>query len=193
MRKSAITALLLSVIVMFTFCVPTFAQKPVMLDDNALVQTYVKSQSLGADQLQADDRVQSRSLVKLLLKLVKEGAEYLIKINKKGNVIKKADFKIKTEHIFSKDHKKKGIMKLGKNEQAILNKFKKMIETADSAGVLKNNTNNQIRTVINGYKVEVRAYVKDGELKNLNAFVVDGDWPKTNYGNIVYLAPRFDD
>ncbi|TRY26938.1 MULTISPECIES: polymorphic toxin type 35 domain-containing protein [Brevibacillus] len=193
MKKTVITALLLSVIFTLSFCVPTFAQKNIVHNDNSIVQSNATSQSIGTDQSHSDDQVEPRFIRRLILKLIEEGTEYFIKLSKKGSIIKKADFKVKTEHIFSKDHKDKGIMKLGKNEKAILKKFRDMIENADEYGVLKDNTNNQIRTIINGYKVEVRAYVKDGELKNLNAFLVTGEWPNTNFGNIVYLVPDYDD
>jgi len=79
------------------------------------------------------------------------------------------DAAIKTEHIFSKDHIKNGIMDLGKNQKDIISSFKKVVSSADRNGLLKEGMN-QIRTTINGIEAEIRVFIKDGKVLNLDGF-----------------------
>jgi len=96
--------------------------------------------------------------------------------NLKSNAIKeglKERFKLTEkieEHIFSKDHVDKGIFNLGKNEVDIVTKFINIILLADHKDLLKEGSN-QIHTIINGHKVVIRFFIKEGEILMLNGFI----------------------
>ena len=62
-------------------------------------------------------------------------------------------------HICSKNHIRKGIMKLGGSEKTILNKIYKIVKSNLVNAV---NGSNQIHTTINGVKITIRFYVSNG-------------------------------
>ena len=80
----------------------------------------------------------------------------------------KLDMKKISKHVFSDKHMKKGIMKLGKSKEDILNKF---LSIALSTSKHWEEGSNEIRTVINGIKATVRFYVHNGKITNFNGFV----------------------
>lgn len=53
-------------------------------------------------------------------------------------------------------------------------KFEKIIKDIDAAGALKEGTNT-IRTVVNGFKTEIRVHISQGEVLNINGFVEYSD------------------
>ena len=96
------------------------------------------------------------------------------------NIIKESEigelFTKNNEHIFSFKHKKAGIMSLGKNEEEIFEKIVNIINYAGEEGLLDLTMegSTQIRTFVNGYKVEIRLRIRDGGLVRINAFILDG-------------------
>ena len=97
----------------------------------------------------------------------------------KSEIIKKySDTAIKKEHIFSKEHKKDGVMKLGTTPKAseadlqkeIVDNFKNIVRDIDSKGLLKSG-DNQIKTVINDLKVEIKVRIIDGTVISLDGYI----------------------
>lgn len=72
------------------------------------------------------------------------------------------------DHIFSKDHIKRGIMNLGTSEADI---FNKIYNAANQYSANWKVGQNQILSTINGYETTIRFYVQDGKIININAFV----------------------
>ena len=70
------------------------------------------------------------------------------------------------KHIFSKDHIRNGIMRLGNSQKAI---FNKLYEIVNSNLVNAVNGSNQIHTTINGIQITIRFYVSNGEVQSLDA------------------------
>jgi RHS repeat-associated protein len=70
------------------------------------------------------------------------------------------------KHIFSKDHIRNGIMRLGGSQKTIFNKIYKVVNSNLANAV---NGSNQIHTTINGVKTTIRFYVSNGEVQNINA------------------------
>ena len=95
-----------------------------------------------------------------------------------SNAVQRANGVIKTyherainkDHIFSRDHRKKGIMKLGSTEDEIISRFKNIVDRADSYGMLENGPN-RIKTIINGLEVEIKVHIVDGKVMSLNGYV----------------------
>ena len=91
----------------------------------------------------------------------------------KTGIIKKLDkdliFIDYKDHIFSEKHRTKGIMKLGKTEEEIYNYFIDIIINVDHKGLLKEGSN-QIHTKINGYNTEIKLFIKNGEVLNIDGF-----------------------
>lgn len=77
--------------------------------------------------------------------------------------------KEKEKHIFSADHIKSGIMDLGNTRKAIMKSGLDIVEEMNGKGLIKEGAT-QIRTTINGFKSEIRIFVKDGKLINLDMF-----------------------
>jgi hypothetical protein len=71
-------------------------------------------------------------------------------------------------HIFSSDHVKNGIMRLGSSKQDIFNKVYNVASKSLSKAA---NGSNQIHTTINGVKTTIRFYVEGGKIKSIDAFV----------------------
>ena len=75
-------------------------------------------------------------------------------------------WKVSSRHIFSKDHIRNGIMRLGGSKKTIFNKIYKVVNSNLSNAV---NGSNQIYTTINGVKTTIRFYVSNGEVQSINA------------------------
>ena len=82
-------------------------------------------------------------------------------------------------HIYSKDHIRKGIGKLGASRKAVFNQIFRIVQTYLPKAV---NGSNQIYTRINGYKVTIRFYINNGELKGINYFI---GWAKDVVGKLL--------
>lgn len=76
-------------------------------------------------------------------------------------------------HIFSEDHEKKGILALGKNQEAIMDSLYDVIISLDKKGLITEGPN-QLRVKINEIdNVEIRCCIKNGEAISINAFISD--------------------
>lgn len=71
-------------------------------------------------------------------------------------------------HIFSYDHIRNGIRKLGSTDRQIFDRIFKVIQSCISQA---QNGSNQIYTYINGYKVTIRFFFKDGSIKSIDAMM----------------------
>lgn len=71
------------------------------------------------------------------------------------------------KHIFSKQHIRDGIMRLGSSQKSIFNKLYKVVNSYLPNAV---NGSNQIHTTINGVKVTIRFYVSNGQVQSIDAF-----------------------
>lgn len=98
------------------------------------------------------------------------------------------------EHIFSPDHKKNGIYDLANNSQKdlaeieILSKVSKIIKITNGRKLLQPGLN-QIRTLINGHKTEIKVFMENGKI--LASIDVFKGWSSRNFGNIINLIlPR---
>ncbi len=77
------------------------------------------------------------------------------------------EIKKRREHIFSDDHKAKGILNLGKNEQDICEKAISKIMVAHKKGLLQEELN-QILTNINNLDATIRIFIKNGKPISIN-------------------------
>ncbi|WP_412177698.1 polymorphic toxin type 35 domain-containing protein [Paenibacillus polymyxa] len=83
-------------------------------------------------------------------------------------------FKRYESHVFSADHIKDGIMKLGKDRQLIFSSITEKIGSVDSSKFKQGS--NQMHTKINGYDVTIRFYVNEnGTVINVNTFMGTAD------------------
>ncbi len=68
-----------------------------------------------------------------------------------------------------------------KVQDDILAKFQRIIEAVDAAGKLtdtfKGGVTNVIRTTINGFQVEIRVHITEGQVMNINAFLENSGRP----------------
>ncbi len=71
-------------------------------------------------------------------------------------------------HIFSKDHRKNRILDLGDSENSIMDSALEIRRVEEKYDL--NDGPLQIRTHMNGYKAEIRIYIKDGRLLNMDIF-----------------------
>ena len=71
-------------------------------------------------------------------------------------------------HIFSSDHIRSGILKIGSSQRQIFDRIFSIIQSCIPHA---QNGSNQIHTIINGYKVTIRFFFKDGNLTSINAFM----------------------
>lgn len=108
-----------------------------------------------------------------LIKSVKNAMKAEEAIKTSQGIIKdfNMDFLLKEKeiHVFSADHIKNGIMDLGKNREGIMKSGFDILEEMNEKGLLKEGPT-QIRTTINGFKSEIRIYIKDGKLINFDMF-----------------------
>ncbi|WP_223264172.1 RHS repeat-associated core domain-containing protein [Paenibacillus sp. IHB B 3084] len=77
------------------------------------------------------------------------------------------------KHVFSTDHIKDGIMKLGKDKQSIFSSITGKIGSVDPSKLKQGS--NQMHTKINGYDVTIRFYVENGAVINVNTFMGTAD------------------
>jgi hypothetical protein len=77
--------------------------------------------------------------------------------------------KEKEKNIFSADYIKSRIMDLGNTRKIIMKSRLDIVEEMNEKGFKKEGAT-QIRTTINGFKSEIRIFVKDGKLINLDMF-----------------------
>ncbi|WP_152416940.1 polymorphic toxin type 35 domain-containing protein [Paenibacillus sp. PAMC 26794] len=79
-------------------------------------------------------------------------------------------FKRYESHVFSQDHIKKGIMKLGKDRLSIFNSVTSKIGQVDPSKIKIGS--NQMFTKINGHEVTIRFFAdKNGTIINVDAFM----------------------
>ena len=102
-------------------------------------------------------------------------------VNPGKSVIRQGDLRAKIqqydEHIFSKDHKDKGILTVGENKEAIMDSLCENLLSLDKKGYLREG-NNQLRVMINGIdNIEVRCFIRKGEVIGINAFI-------SNFGRV---------
>lgn len=74
-------------------------------------------------------------------------------------------------------------MRLGNDEIDIYNKFVKKINDADMLGLIKEN-NNQVRSIIDGYEVEIKVFIEKGKVQSINAYLGISN---RDLGNIIYV------
>ncbi|NLJ15779.1 MAG: hypothetical protein GX346_01440 [Clostridiales bacterium] len=82
-------------------------------------------------------------------------------------------------HIFSSQHIKDGIMRLGGTKRQIFDKIMNVVTLKMPQAATGSN---QIHTTINGIKVTIRFFVKDGTIQSVNAFV---GWTERIIGNLL--------
>ena len=98
-----------------------------------------------------------------------------------GNSGKIADelFARYASHIFSQAHIADGIMKLGTTQRNI---FNKIFDIVSSKIMYAQDGPNQIHTMINGFRVTIRFYFHDGQVKSIDAFI---GWANRIIGNLI--------
>lgn len=83
-------------------------------------------------------------------------------------------FKRYESHVFSADHIKDGIMKLGKDRKSIFSSITGKIASVNPSKLQKGS--NQMHTKINGHNVTIRFFVNEnGTVINVNAFMGTAD------------------
>lgn len=108
---------------------------------------------------------------KTVTQVAREASKDVAKSNPIKGIIKKFDTSVlKREHIFSPDYLEKGIMILGKDQDIIIKAFMERVALADIKGLLKEGIVNQIKTQINGYNAEIRVFIENGIVRNMNGF-----------------------
>jgi hypothetical protein len=123
------------------------------------------------------------------------GEQVVPAIKTEANVIKGYnEAGIKRDHIFSPDHEKGGIMKLSvkpeninniaQQKLEIIERFKAVIQDIDAKGLVPKEGLTVIRTTIDGLKVEIHVYLKDGMALSLDGYI--GHSPR-NWHYIVSL------
>ena len=70
-------------------------------------------------------------------------------------------------HIFSNQHIRDGIMKLGGSQKSIFNKLYRVVNSYLPSAV---EGSNQIHATINGVQVTIRFFVSNGQVQSINAF-----------------------
>lgn len=89
------------------------------------------------------------------------------------------------KHMFSDDHKAKGILKLGNSEEKIAKKIETIVQTLYEEGKLAIG-DNQIQTTMEGLPIEIRFhFLKNAEVGRLNLFIKDSG--KRCLGNRIIL------
>ena len=72
-------------------------------------------------------------------------------------------------HVFSQKHIKAGVLDLGNSQDNILDKGFDVVKTLDEKGLIKDGST-QIKTHIDGMEAEIRVFIKDGKIINLDMF-----------------------
>ncbi len=96
-----------------------------------------------------------------------------------GNQLANQLYERYAQHIFSQDHIKSGILKIGSSQRQIFDRIFKIIQSCMSKA---QNGSNQIHTIINGYRVTIRFYFKDGTIKSIDAFM---GWASRVIGKLI--------
>ncbi|AGF55478.1 hypothetical protein B0P06_000426 [Clostridium saccharoperbutylacetonicum] len=138
---------------------------------------------------QAEKEVINTVDKEIVNKLDKEIVEQLGKDAAKGaagaiTVDSEALFIKYERHIFSADHIKQGIENLRNSRKEIYDNFVNIINENKSKLI---QGNNQLRTVINGYEVEIKAFVKDGKVASIDGQIGYSNW-KPGSVNIINVG-----
>ena len=72
-------------------------------------------------------------------------------------------------HIFTEKHFESGLSNIPKSQRKIFKRVVEIVKRADSQGLL-GESSNDIRTVIEGIKVTVRVYIRNGKVESINCF-----------------------
>jgi hypothetical protein len=78
------------------------------------------------------------------------------------------------DHFFSADHKSSGLMKVGKNEEEIMDIVENIILEVNRFPntLITGSVTNNIRTIINGHQFTIRVRIDvDGSILNINGFM----------------------
>ena len=96
------------------------------------------------------------------------------------------------DHIFSKNHRRDGILRLGANESEIINKITDIILETDQVGLIKPAEKNVILTVIQGKDVIIRATLNEsGKIISMNGYLNTSSTIPSN-GNVVrYISEKY--
>lgn len=86
------------------------------------------------------------------------------------------------DHVFSSNHRKGGIMELGKDRDDIWNNGLNIIKEMDQKGMIKEGPT-QIKAYMNGKKVELKVFVKQGIITSFDMFK---GWSGRDMGNTIY-------
>ena len=92
-----------------------------------------------------------------------------------GGPIKKFDWRENTiNHLFSKDHIKRGILNFGKNQEEIIANIEKIILDVNKLKDSFVPKSNEIHAIINGHKARIRVFLdSEGSVLNINILGVD--------------------
>lgn len=134
-------------------------------EDARRYQQFLKN---GSTSGLTEAEMQGISKVDDALAIQKVNYDEILNLRKSGNVSPNINRGKICEHVFSLKHIEDGIMNLGTNESEIINKFFSIAKATSGQWV---EGSNEIRTMINGIKVTIRFYVKNGEIINLDGFV----------------------
>jgi len=93
---------------------------------------------------------------------------WFLGIGAKSGAIANEIFKNNVDHIFSYDHRIKGIFKLGSSKRDIFDKAFSIMNSKIHQIALGSN---QIYTKINGHDVTIRFYIMNGKFKSFNIFM----------------------
>ena len=85
-------------------------------------------------------------------------------------------------HVFSDKHVTDGILELGKNKDDIWNNGLNIIKEMDQKGMIKEGPT-QIKAYMNGKKVELKVFVKQGIIISFDMFK---RWSGRDMGNTIY-------
>lgn len=131
------------------------------------------------------------------------GEQVVPAIKTEANVIKAyREEGIKRGHIFSEKHEKAGLMrlstvteaelkgleevdKIAKHQDRIVERFKAVVKDVDTKGLVLKEGLTVIRTAIDGLKVEIHVYLKDGIALSLDGYI--GHSGRTTWQYMVYL------
>ncbi|WP_246020487.1 hypothetical protein [Lysinibacillus telephonicus] len=135
----------------------------------------------------SEQTIKPFNLFSLLFSLVRSGTTYIIKVTKKGNVIKNVR-NGKLEVDVSKHINAKNRFKDYGNIDKLVKYIVEDIRRVDELKKIKEG-HNSIKTVYgpDNKLLEIRFYVKDGELYSFNAFP---NHSSRDAGNVIWLAPQ---
>jgi len=147
----------------------------------------MSKQSVTALRRKRAGAIKERAQQKQFPPLIKTYEGSLSNNNLKPNIIKKFNnIENMEEHIFSKNHRRDGILNLGKNKDDIVDKFVNIVKLADHKNLLKIGPN-QIHTIIKNRKVVIRAFIIKGKVLRINGFI---ETKVNNIGNVFELLVK---